>query len=188
MKLKQNLLIIITTFLIFMSASSQAGRQGVSFYYGLGQTTGLADNTDFDLSIMGDVMFGIEEDGWALEASAFGGLDSTSGDGVQDYSASGTNFSLVYRTSGSSSWFKYKISITEMDLKYSVSPTNKTDGLTYTIGWGFRTSRTARLEIDYNYYSIGNQDLQPTNLEIDAMHMIRFSYFWGGSKYQGRSF
>lgn len=188
MKLKQNLLLIITTFLLFMSASSQAARQGVSFYYGLGQTTGLADNTDFDLAIMGDIMFGIEEDGWALEATAFGGLDATSGDGVQDYSTSGTNFSFIYRTAGSSNWFKYKISITEMDFKYTTAPTNKTDGLTYTIGWGFRASRESRIEIDYNFYSIGNQDNQPVNLEIDAMHMIRFSYFWGGPEYKGRKF
>lgn len=180
MKLKQGAILIITTFLMLLTTSSQAGRQGVSFYYGLG--LGVIAPTDFDAAPAGDIMFGMEEDGWALEGLLFNSVAAGTGDPAIDYSTTGSHLGLAYRTiEKNGNWFKFKASATKVsfDLTGSASEV-KTNGVTYTVGWGMRMGREARLEIDYNYYK--SNDLS------DALHMVFGRYFWGGSEYQGKAF
>ncbi|RDH81476.1 MAG: hypothetical protein DIZ80_15460 [endosymbiont of Galathealinum brachiosum] len=180
MKFKQNLLLIITTFFMLMSVESQAGRQGISFYYGLG--LGAVAPTDFDVSATGDLMFGIEEDGWALELIGYGSVEAGSNNSAVDYSVSGNHIGLAYRTiEKDGQWYKFKVSGTDMDFDLSNTTTDTvTSGNSYTFGWGMRMNREARLEIDYSYYK--SDDL------ADAVHMATVRYFWGGSEYQGSSY
>jgi len=180
MKLKQQLLLVITTFLIFMSVNSQAGRQGINFYYGLG--LGVIAPPNIDVSASGDVMLGIEEDGWALEGIAFIGNEVGTDNTSVDTSASGTHIGLAYRTiERNNNWFKIKVSATSMDFDDTDSSDNvKTNGVSYTLGWGIRMSREARLEIDYSYYD--SSDIP------DPVHMATLRYFWGGAEYNGRGF
>jgi len=180
MKLKQNSLLIITTFLVFMSANSQAGRQGISFYYGLG--LGVVAPSESDIGGTGDIMFGIEEDGWALELVGYGSIEAGTDNPAVDYSVSGNQIGLAYRTiEENGSWYKFKVSGTDMDFDLSSATTDSaTSGTSYTIGWGMRMNREARLEIDYSYYD--SDDL------TDPVHMATLRYFWGGSDYQGKAF
>ena len=180
MKFKQNSLLIITTFLVFMSASSHAGRQGISFYYGLG--LGVVDQPFTDIGAMGDIMLGIEEDGWALEVIGYASADAGTNDPTVDSAVSGRQIGLAYRTiEENGSWYKLKVSGTEMNFDESDDPIDeKSSGNTYSIGWGLRMNREARLEIEYSYYD--SKDI------IDPVHMATVRYFWGGSKYQGKSF
>jgi len=180
MKFKQNSLLIITTFLVFMSANSQAGRQGISFYYGLG--LGIVAPADSDIGGTGDIMFGVEEDGWALEAIGYGSIEAGTDNPAVDYSVSGTHIGLAYRTiEENGSWYKFKVSGSEMNFDLTNSAVeSETTGTSFTIGWGLRMNREARLEIDYTYYD--SDDL------VDPVHMATFRYFWGGSDYQGKAF
>jgi len=180
MKFKQNTLLIITTFLVFMSANSQAGRQGISFYYGLG--LGVVAPADSDIGGTGNIMFGIEEDGWALEAIGYGSIEAGTDNPAIDYSVSGSHIGLAYRTiEENGTWYKFKASGTDMNFDLSSTAVEtETSGISYTIGWGIRMNREARLEIDYTYYD--SDDL------TDPVHMATFRYFWGGSDYQGRAY
>ncbi|VAW52861.1 hypothetical protein MNBD_GAMMA07-1915 [hydrothermal vent metagenome] len=179
MKLKQSLLLTTMTLLTFMSFHSQAGRQGVSYYYGLG--LGIIAPTDLDIAGVGNLIVGIEEDGWSFEAIAFTSTKAGTDSPAVDYSANGTHFGLAYRTvERNNSWFKFKVSGTKMTFDTTDTTTDfDTSGNSYTIGWGMRMGTNSRLEIDYDFYDSN---------DLDAVHMITTRYFWGGSEYKGRKF
>jgi len=180
MKFKQSLLLIITTFVLLVSANSHAGRQGINFYYGLG--LGISQTEFVDIMPTADVVFGFEEDGWALEGIAFGSLEVGTDDNSVDTSIVGSHIGIAYRTiETNNSWFKFKVSSTKIDFDDSdTSIDYKTKGNSYTIGYGIRMNREARLELDYSYYD--SSDLS------ESLHMIIARYFWGGSEYQGKAF
>ena len=180
MKFKQSLLLIITTFLMLLSVNSQAGRQGLSFYYGLG--LGIASPTDVDATATGDLMFGVEEDGWSLEAIGFGSTEAGTKDSSVDYAINGKHVGIAYRTiENNRNWFKIKVSSTDMNVDYSDTSVDfETSGRSYSFGWGLRMAREARAEIEYTYYD--SDDIS------DPVHMATIRYFWGGSEYQGKSF
>lgn len=163
-----------------MTTNSQAGRQGISFYYGLG--LGVVAPADSDIGGTGDIMFGIEEDGWALEAIGYGSIEAGTDNTAIDYSISGTHVGLAYRTIEKNGiWYKFKASSTDMNFDLSNTPIDlETSGTSYSIGWGMRVNREARAEIDYTYYD--------SDSFSDAVHMATFRYFWGGSDYQGKAF
>lgn len=184
MKLKQTLLFTASSLLILASASSQAGRQGIDFYYGLG--LGAAQPADVDASATGEIILGIEEDGWAIEGIAYNGLDAATEATNTDYSLSGTELGLAYRTIEKSNRY-YKIKFSRADIDYETintatdtSTTAETSGKSYTVGIGFRMDREARLELDYTYHN--NDDFS------DPVHFVNLRYLWGGSPYQGRDF
>ncbi len=187
MKLKQSLLLIITTFLILMSANSQAGRQGISFYYGLGMGIVApgdvsASVTGLDPTINGNIILGFEEDGWALEATAFNALETGTDVSSVDYSSSGSSIGLAYRTiEKKGSYYKIKVSSSKMNFDLSNnSATINSSGMSYAFGLGWRMDRDARLELDYNFYKSSD-----TTTLKDSVHTITARYFWGGAPYNG---
>ena len=191
MKLKQSSLLIISAALILMSANSYAGRQGISFYYGLGLDAILPQDPtgagiDFDPTAGGEAILGIEEDGWSLEGIAYTSIEAGTDISNLDYSVDGTHLGLAYRTIEKRNfYYKYKISGTKMDFDLKNTTTNasataKTSGSSYTFGVGWRVDRAERLELDYSYYNSSDID--------DAVHLITLKYLWGGTPYQGKSF
>jgi len=180
MKFKQHLLLIITTFALLASANSYAGRQGINFYYGLG--TGVAATTDLDPTVTGELMFGAEEDGWALEIIGYNSLEAGTDNTNVDYSLNGRHFGFAYRTiERNNNWFKFKVSSTTMNFDFTdTSVDYESTGISYTFGWGFRMNREARMEFDYSFYNSNDLD--------DPVHIVTARYFWGGSDYQGREF
>lgn len=184
MKLKQYLLITASTLMIVMSASSQAGRQGISYYYGLG--LGAAAPANSDVTATGEILLGIEEDGWAFEGIAYSSMDAGTDTTNIDYNISGAELGLAYRTiEKNDRYYKIKFGRADLDLETinttaNTSVTTATSGKSYTLGIGFRMDREERLELDYTYHS--NDDLS------DPVHFINLRYLWGGSPYQGRTF
>lgn len=185
MKLKHSLLITASTLLVLMSASSHAGRTGVNSFYGLG--LGAAVLPDADAAPTGEVIIGIEEDGWALEGIAFASTEVGTDVSTVDTSISGKEIGLGYRSiEKNHRYYKFKVSKTDLDIETKTtsgtttfSNTTTTEGNSYTVGMGFRMDRDARLEVDYVYHN--NDDL------TDPVHFLMFRYLWGGAPYQGTS-
>ncbi len=179
MKLKQSLVLATMTFALLLSANSQAGRQGINFYYGLGLGTALYTDSDITSDVMptGELLFGIEEDGWALEGIGFGGLELNS----DPLSIDGYNLGIAYRTiERRNSWFKFKVSKTNIDVNEDNGSRIEASGYSYAVGWGMRINRGTRLEFDYSFFTASRLN--------GSVHMIIGKFFWGGSKYQGKSF
>ncbi len=180
MKFKQNLLLATAAIALLVSANSHAGRQGINFYYGAG--TGIGFLKTIDPLPTGEIMFGVEEDGWALEAIGFSSIEMGTDDSAVNASINGSHLGIAYRTiERHRMWFKIKVSNTRLKIDYTdISDSGSSSGTGYAIGIGMRMSREARLEIDYNFYD--NSDI------LDPLHMISAHYFWGGSEYQGKAF
>ena len=186
MKLKHSLLITASTLLVLLSASSHAGRTGVNSYYGIG--LGAAVLPDADAAPTGEIVLGITEDGWALEAIGFASTEVGTDISTVDTSVSGKDIGLSYRSvEKNNRYYKLKVSKTDLDIETkttsgtaTATSTTATEGNSYTIGMGFRMDRETRLEVDYVYHN--NDDL------TDPVHFLMFKYLWGGAPYQGTSF
>lgn len=186
MKLKHSLLLTVSTLFIFLSANSHAGREGVNAYYGLG--LGVSSLKTVDPAATGEIIIGIEEDGWALEGIAFSGTDAATDDPETDVSISGKEIGLAFRSiERNERYYKFKVSKTDLDIDnketiagVTTTTTALTEGKSYTVGMGFRMNREARLEVDYTYHN--NDEL------ADAVHFVTLRYLWGGAPYHGSSF
>jgi len=181
MKLKHSLLLTASTLFIFLSANSHAGREGVNAYYGLGLAAASLKNAD--PAPVGQIVLGVEEDGWALEAIGYSSTEVGTDDPATDISISGTDIGLAFRTiEKNERYYKFKFSKTELDLdeKQTSTTTTATTGKSYTIGMGFRTSRENRVEVDYTFHN--SDDLS------DSVHFLSLKYLWGGAPYHGTSF
>jgi len=186
MKLKHSWLLTASTLVVFLSANSHAGREGVNAYYGLG--AGAASIKNVDPAPTGQIVIGIEEDGWALEAIGFSSTEVGSDDPETDISISGTDIGLAYRTiEKNERYYKFKFSKIDLDLEaketiasVTTTTTTATTGNAYTIGMGFRTSRENRVEVDYTFHN--NDDIS------DSVHFLTLKYLWGGAPYHGTSF
>jgi len=183
MKLNHSLLLTVSTLFIFLSANSHAGREGVNAYYGLG--LGAVSQTDVDAAATGEVILGIEEDGWALEGIAFTSTDAGTTNAAIDKSISGKEIGLAFRSiEKNERYYKFKVSKTDLDIDTIVTAgtttTATTQGKSYTVGMGFRMDREARLEVDYTFHN--NDDL------ADPVHFLTLRYIWGGAPYHGTAF
>jgi Outer membrane protein beta-barrel domain len=186
MKLKHSLLLSASTLFIFLSANSHAGREGVNAYYGLG--FGAASMKNVDPAPTGQIVLGIEEDGWALEAIGYASTEVGTDNPETDISISGTDIGLAYRSiEKNDRYYKLKFSKTDLDLEdketiasVTTTTTTATSGKSYTIGMGFRTSRENRVEVDYTLHN--SDDLS------DNVHLLSLKYLWGGAPYHGTSF
>lgn len=186
MKLKQSLSLLSTVLLAAASADSLAGKQGVSSYYGAG--LGLANTKGADTTPSGHLMFGFEEDGWFFEGVAFSTVDAGTDIPTLDYTVSGTDIGLGYRSiEKNGTYYLIKYSSTSVDFKLKETrvlgdaedDSGKLDesGNTYTLGVGFRAGRDERMEVRYSFNNIDNLS--------DPIHLLSFSYLWGGAMAQG---
>jgi len=163
-------------FMLTMSAGAQAGKQGINFFYGVG-VTGLSSSEktpEFDAAGGGEVIVGFEEDGWAVEYSGFKTLESGTNTTNLDYTASITQLSLAYRTiEKGKMYYKFKAGQMTADFNFTgATATAETDGTFVGLGLGMRTSREARIELEYSLYSSDT---------IDTTHMFTLRYLFGGA-------
>lgn len=182
MKLKYKLLMLMSIMMLTISTSSQAGRQGVNGYYGVGLSA--VGFKDVDVTAAGNILFGIEEDGWGIEAVGFASVEGgTDIDGL-DYSIRGLDVGLGYRSiEKNNRYYLLKYSKSEVDLKLLTSTSSDTiplTGKTYSVGMGFRVSRENRIEVVYSLHSSDELD--------ESVHFISLNYLWGGAPYSGKSF
>ncbi len=178
MKPAQFLLYTSACLLILFSTSSQAIERAIGFYYGLGAgaiVPGATQQTnDNDPAISGELVLGIEENGWSIEAAGFSSLEAGTDTTSIDYSVQGYNLSLGYRTiKRNGSYYLFKIARTEMDFDFSsVFSAAGTSGTSYSIGIGRQMDLDENLEAIYSYYD--SDDLP------DPVHMLSIRYLWEG--------
>jgi len=174
-----------TAFLSFvlmlaMTAGAQAANQGIHFYYGVGLTAMLSDEKvpELDAAGGGEVIVGMEEDGWAFEYSGFKTAEAGTNNAALDYTTSMTQISLAYRTIEKGKMY-YKIKVGNMTADFDFTGTTataETDGTFVGLGLGMRSNKDARIELEYSLYSSD---------DIDNTHMITLRYLFGGAPYQG---
>ncbi|MFW2374407.1 MAG: hypothetical protein ACN4GM_14875 [Gammaproteobacteria bacterium] len=160
-----------------MSTSSlYAGNQGVSGYFGFGLGGSSTDDSGLDVAATGSIVAGIEEDGWAVEYGAFISAETGSDDPAVDYTLSGSQLSLSYRTVESGGhYYKVRYGTSDVDVEYKndvLSPI-ESSGNIWGLAIGFRMGRAERLEIEYGIYL-------PDEATFNNTHMLMFSYLWGG--------
>ena len=174
-----------TAFLSFvlmltMTAGAQAANQGISFFYGVGLTAMSSDEKvpELDAAGGGEIIVGIEEDGWAFEISGFKTAEAGTNNAALDYTATMSQISLAYRTIEKGNKY-YKIKAGNMTADFDFTGTAgeaETDGSFVGLGMGIRTKKDARIELEYSLYSSD---------DIDNTHMITLRYLFGGAPYEG---
>lgn len=185
-------LVVMAALLGFAGAAS-AGKQGISFYGGLGLAAAVpaeVNGFEYDPAVAGNVFLAIEEDGWALEYNAMATLQTGTSDPDTEYSLSGGVGSLGYRTLESNSGLYYLISVGKgnFDVTYAetgladVVPT--ADGNVFTLGIGMRLDKTERMELSYSFLGLSETD-GTTSSSLD-IHMFSLRYIWGGTPYDPR--
>lgn len=174
MNLMHKIQITIFTVLMMAASTLHAGNQGVSAYFGLGLGGSQVTDTDLDIAPTLGFLAGIEEDGWAVEYGVFQSSD-TGIDGVtEEFSISGTQTSLSYRTVESGSlYYKVRYGSSDMDVEFTTDPTVTTSGKIWGLALGMRLARDERLEIEYGVYI-------PSDDTLNNTHMLMFNYLFGG--------
>ncbi len=168
----------ITIFSILMMATSSlyAGNQGVSAYYGIGLGGASVTDSTLDVAPTGNIFIGIEEDGWAVEYAAFKSTEAGSDDPAVDYTISGNQTSLSYRTvEGGGLYYKMRYGNSEVDVEFKddVLPLIESSGQVWGLAVGMRLARDERLEIEYGVYV-------PDEDTLNNTHLLMFNYLFGG--------
>jgi len=192
MKLKHSLLLTASTLFIFLSANSHAGREGVNAYYGLGLGAAAPQSIDilgyfdldFDPTANMEIILGIEEDGWALEAIASRSIDAGTNLSVLDYNLQTLDLGIGYRTiEKNNRYYKFKYSKTDVDIQLDASGTTataETEGNSLSFGMGFRMDREERMEVDITYHD--------NDATKEPIYFVNLRYIWGGAPYHGTAF
>jgi len=194
MKIQYHLLFAMM--LVMASAQSQAGRQGIHFLYGGGLSVVIpqvrSNIVSHDPVAAGEIVVGVEEDGWAAEYSGLRSLDAGTNNAAADYNVTISQVSLSYRTiERNGRYYKYKYGRMDQDINIvsstgatiAGSSSNQTSGDVYGFAIGFRRNQTERWEIEYSYYSRNTENsAQPY---LSGAHMISLHYIFGGAPYEG---
>ncbi|VAW58882.1 hypothetical protein MNBD_GAMMA11-642 [hydrothermal vent metagenome] len=173
---RQRLLYSITTFLMLICNNSHAAEQTIKLYYGLGGGVVVPQVNELDSGVLGELVLGVEENGWALEAVGFTSLETGTDAPTIDYSVQGYHLGLSYRSiMRNDSYYIFKIASTDMDFDFSgeITGTAPTSGINYSVGAGWRMASNQKLEAIYSYYD--SDDIQ------DPIHMATLRYLWDNS-------
>lgn len=190
MKTTNKFQILAMAALMGCASVASAGKQGISFYAGLGLGAAAPQQDvtiEYDPAVTGSIFLGMEEDGWALEYTGLGSVETGTSVNGLDYSLAGGITSLGYRTleSRSGMYFLLSFGVAKIDVDYSDnSETDSTEGNVYTLGMGMRMGRTERLELNYSLYASSGVDA--TDDDLDDTHMLTLRYIWGGTPYEPR--
>ncbi|MDH5472134.1 MAG: hypothetical protein OEY61_04700 [Gammaproteobacteria bacterium] len=181
MKHKQTSQLILFALLISASAVSFAGRQGVSFFYGIGLGAAYIDESapalEFDAAASGEFTVGLEEDGWAVEYSGYQTIETGTSLSTLDYKLKGSSASLSYRTVESGgNYYKIKYGNADTDVSWSNgATTTKVNGNVYGLAMGFRLEKEKRMEIEYDFFSADSAS------GFADTHMVTLRYLFGGT-------
>ena len=191
MNLKHKILLVVMASLLGFAGLATAGKQGISFYAGLGATAIAPDSnvtSEFDPALGGNIFLGIEEDGWFLEyiglATAKGGTNNA----AIEYSVQGGFGSLGYRTLETKSGLYFLLSVGAATSDVTITQTALPDttaaysGNGVTVGIGMRLDKTERLELDYSMLRLSLDKNEVGASDFDA-HMVTLRYIWGGNPY-----
>lgn len=193
MTLKNKFQLVAMATLLSFAGTALAGKQGISFYGGVGLSAVQPDTVNgfkYDPAAAGSAFIAIEEDGWSLEYTGLATLQTGTGVSTTEYSASGGIGSLSYRTLENRGGLYYLLGVGKgtFDVTYAVTglPDDvlTADGNVLTLGMGLRMDKTERLEVSYSYLKLTETDgLASGSLNT---HMISIRYIWGGTPYDPR--
>lgn len=180
------------TGLLGFSGMATAGKQGISFYGGLG-LSGAAPKSvngfEYDPAAGGNAFIGIEEDGWFIEYVGLATLRTGTNNPDIEYTVQGGVGSLGYRTLETSGGLYFLLSagvasFDETEIEVGLpDEIYKYSGNAVSLGMGIRLDKTERIELDYTYMRLTDDDI-PDN-DFDA-HMVTLRYIWGGNPYDPR--
>ena len=193
MTLKNIFQLVAMAALLSVAGTALAGKQGISFYGGLGLSAVVpseVDGFEYDPAAAGSVFLAIEEDGWALEYTGLATLKTGTNDPDTEYSLSGGVGSLGYRTLESRSGLYFLMSIGKgsFDVTYAetgfADVVTTADGNVVTLGMGMRLDKTERFELNYSYLKLTETD----GMETGSLntHMVTLRFIWGGNPYDPR--
>ena len=169
---------LVAAALIAVSGGVQAGKEGVSLFYGAG--VGAISPTDvggvsvYDAAGGAGIFIGMEEDGWALEYGMQKTVDAGTINSAVDYNLTITGWNLGYRTledNGGYYLLSYGQTEVDVDLVGTSGSATGLEGDTYSLGMGWRTGKETRMEVVYTF--IKSDDF------VDS-HMISLRYLFGG--------
>lgn len=176
MNLLNKIQIVIFTVLMASSAALFAGNQGVSAFYGIGLGGASVTDSTLDVAPTGGIVIGIEEDGWAVEYAAFKSIETGSDDPAVDYTISGNQTSLSYRTVDNGGlYYKLRYGNSDVDVEFAGNVLAKVEssGKVWGVALGMRLARDERLEIEYGVF-------MPDEDTFNNTHMLMINYLFGG--------
>jgi hypothetical protein len=192
MNLKNKILLVVMAGLLGFAGMATAGKQGISFYGGLGLTAvqpNSINGFEYDPAAGGNAFLGIEEDGWFLEYVGLSTLETGTNDPAIEYSVQGGVGSLGYRTLETRSGLYFLLSVGVANLDATVITTGLPDvtgnfsGNAVSLGMGMRLDKTERIELDYSFMRLTEDEVPDS--DFDA-HMLTLRYIWGGNPYDPR--
>jgi hypothetical protein len=189
MNLKNKFQLVVMAALLGFAGAVSAGKQGLSFYGGLGLAAVVpseVDGFEYDPTAAGSAFLGVEEDGWSFEYTGLSTMEAGTNVAGLEYSVSGRVLSLGYRTLEKSSglYFLFSLGRSDFDVTYASNVSEDiytADGNVYTVGMGMRLDRTERIELNYSFLALDETD--GTNSSSIDVHMVSLRYLWGGSPY-----
>jgi len=193
MNLKNKIQLVVMATLLGFAGVATAGKQGISFYGGLGLAAAAPSGVNgftFDPAAAGNVFIAIEEDGWSLEYGGLATMETGTNDPDIEYSFSGSIVSLGYRTLETNSGLYFLLSVGKADVDVTEAETALpdfnfgVDGTAVTLGIGMRLDKTERMELNYSFLGMSPVDAGVGN-DFDV-HMLSLRYIWGGTPYDPR--
>jgi hypothetical protein len=191
MNLKNKIRLVVMASLFGFAGLAFAGKQGISFYGGLGLSA-LQPNKDagveYDPAFGGNAFLGIEEDGWSLEYLGLITVDTGTNFSNTEYAVSGGVASLGYRTLETRAGLYFLLSVGAANFDVTTSTpasevVSKLSGNTVTIGMGMRLDKTERMELDYSLARLESDSAAGSSSNT---HMFTLRYLWGGNPYDPR--
>jgi len=192
MNLKNKILLVIMAGLLGFAGMATAGKQGISFYGGLGLSAvqpNSINGFEYDPAAGGNAFLGLEEDGWFLEYVGLATVQTGTNDPDIEYAVQGGVGALGYRTLETQSGFYFLLSVGKASFDVTVTATGLPDatgnfsGNAISLGMGMRLDKTERIELDYSFMRLTEDDVPDS--DFDA-HMLTLRYIWGGNPYDPR--
>lgn len=192
MNLKNKILLGVMAGLLGFAGMATAGKQGISFYGGLGLSAVLPNSVngfEYDPAAGGNAFLGLEEDGWFLEYVGLATTQTGTNDPATEYTVQGGVGSLGYRTLEAKSGLYFLLSLGTSSFDVTETVTGQPDvtgnfsGNAISLGMGMRMDKTERIELDYSFMRL--TDDQASGGDFDA-HMLTLRYIWGGNPYDPR--
>lgn len=192
MNLKNKILLVIMAGLLGFAGLATAGKQGISFYGGLGLSAvqpNSINGFEYDPAAGGNAFLGLEEDGWFLEYVGLATAKTGTNDPDIEYAVQGGVGSLGYRTLETSSGLYFLLSVGKASFDVTETEVGLPDvtgnysGNAVSLGMGMRLDKTERVELDYSFMRLTEDDVPDS--DFDA-HMLTLRYIWGGNPYDPR--
>jgi hypothetical protein len=192
MTLKNKIQLVAMAALLCVAGTAVAGKQGISFYGGLGLSAvapKAVNGFEYDPAAGGNITLGIEEDGWFVEYIGVATVKAGTNNPNIEYAAQGGVGFFGYRTLETKGGLYFLLGVGKASFEGTETQTGLPDdimdysGNAVSLGMGMRLDKTERIELDYSFMRLSEDDVPDS--DFDA-HMLTLRYIWGGNSYDPR--